>query len=562
MTPQFRFTMFHDTVSPSGTVVVQPIGWKDASVSLTRDPRFHSLVEYFKGSFIWYGNARQFIRDVEDIGPEEKLRILIEIYYSAWETLFDGVIDIIQLEDLSKKETFYKLTAPIIRNDFWAKFINRLTTPIDLQATVDLDGNARTAVNKITLPLPSQVVFQEYYSRTFNYDDPARHEGTLLYEFTALYVGNVSLPIVTKNTLKNVRERYSKDTFQLFSSEIKDELAVFIANDDGDIEIDFSIVLADNPFGVPYGGSTKPTATSVVKLKVNGALQSVTRTDYGTAGVDERSVYTYSGSHTIKKGQYVELYLASTVTEDIYICHSGLYEDTYISITSATTYKDTTCDAYLLKDAAESILSKTTGNDGVLVSTILDTCQGLNAISKIKNIRGYLFAEKAITMSFDEWWKGAEPILNLGLGYTENADEIEIEVKDEFYDPTPVVFIPNVSNLVRKYDTGKYVKNIDVGYNSWSSESDSGIDDPQSRRRYRTKFATIGEDLTIYSLFYASSLGIEQARRNTKELSKDYKNDEDIAIINIKSDVKVSDSTTVNSLVPILNLTLLSITLG
>ena len=49
--PHTRFTFFHATVSPTGTVVNQPVGWRDASLSLVRDPKGHSLVEFFKNSF-------------------------------------------------------------------------------------------------------------------------------------------------------------------------------------------------------------------------------------------------------------------------------------------------------------------------------------------------------------------------------------------------------------------------------------------------------------------------------------------------------------------------------
>jgi len=524
MTPQFRFTMYHPTVSAGGTVVVQPLGWKDASISLTRDPKFHSLVEYFKGSFIWYGNARQFIRDVEDIGPDEQLRVLIELYFSTWVTLFDGLIEISQLEDLSKKESFYKIQAPIIRNDFWAKFINRMGTSINLQATVDLEGNARTAVNKITLPQPGQILNK----RTSYFGSQAYNDSDTGTSFSG------RIQIGFEKEFDNI-----DDTFVipfLYTTGIPEalvkikELGDVTVTVDGDIHI---IITADQNVD-----SVSASISRRLNLAAEAGIDGDTLTP-GTTSVDEiipiSGTYTFTG---LVIDDEIKVYgtFAITLASSGSITYEIGFENLRILFEQATVYQDTTTDAYLLKDAAESLLSKITGNDGVLVSNVLDTCYGLNAILRGKHNRGLLFANGAFTMSFDEWWSGAEPILNLGLGYTSNANEIEIEKKDEFYDPSPVVFIPNVSDLVRKYDQSKYIKDIEIGYNKWSTESDDGIDDPQTLRKYRTKFTTIGEEFSKKSNFYAASLGIEKARRNRIADGKDDSEDEDILIINVKPD--------------------------
>lgn len=540
MTPSTRFTFFHDTVSPSGTVVNQPLGWRDIVLSLTRDPAYHSLIEYFKGGFVWYGSARTFIMDCEDAdGPEVKIRCLIEIRYAAtWSTIFDGLIDVSQKEELSMANRFYKYAAPIIRNDFWATFMNRRTVKVDLQATVDLEGNARTAVNKITLPLPSQKIVQNYRADTFQYNAANRHEANCLYEFVSgtANLGVLNLPLITKNTLQDVIES-GQNTFSIPAGDYRDQLAKVVAKFDGEMTVNFSIVLADNPFGVPYGGSTKPSNPNIVKFKVAGVSQVVTQNSYGTAGVDERIVYTYSGTHTVKKGQYIEIYLSSG-TEDIYVCYSGLYEDTFIDIESVTTYEDTTTDAYLIKDAFESVLSKIIGQNSVIESTMFTTCKRLNAVFRGIHGRGFSFTDRPFTTSFDELWKGFEPVANIGLGYTEVAGvkKIQIENKSFFYGQTPSVFLSNVSGLTRRYDLEKHYKTIEVGYSKRFIEAAGGVDDPQTLSSWRTKFRTIGSDLKIISTFFLASLGIEQNRRNRVELNKDGKIDEDIIMVAVKVD--------------------------
>ena len=93
-------------------------------------------------------------------------------------------------------------------------------------------------------------------------------------------------------------------------------------------------------------------------------------------------------------------------------------------------------------------------------------------------------------MSFDE--VVGEPIrsLFLGLGYTEVAGVKRSRSKTaRFYDKLPVVNISNVNNLVRRYDLEKIYKSIEIGYKKGvGSESESGIDDPQTKRFYNTDF--------------------------------------------------------------------------
>ena len=54
---------------------------------------------------------------------------------------------------------------------------------------------------------------------------------------------------------------------------------------------------------------------------------------------------------------------------------------------------------------------------------------------------------------------------------------------------------------------------------------------PQTKRKYRTRFKTVGEDISLLSKFYAASLRIEQTRRNRAEINKDWRLDNDIMII-------------------------------
>jgi hypothetical protein len=108
---------------------------------------------------------------------------------------------------------------------------------------------------------------------------------------------------------------------------------------------------------------------------------------------------------------------------------------------------------------------------------------------------------------------------------------IRIEEKAYVYNETSSIRLENVDEVKRSYDKSHIFKSIQIGYQKWSAESASGIDDPQTKKTYATLFKQIGENATILSKFFAAGLGIEQTRRNRAEQSKDWRLDEDVMII-------------------------------
>jgi len=517
-TPQFRFTLYHSVLYPGGTVIPIPIGWKASKVRLERHKKFHSLVEFFEGSFIFYGSARTILKQIEDnYGVNSYVGITIELMYnSAWSTLFSGQIDLSALEDISKASTFYKFKAPIIRNDFWSKFINRLDSQVDLQATVDLDGAVRTAVNKITLPLPSQILRTDYYG--FHSDDVS-------YNLPAGDYGGIDLKLINRDEVKTRTPILREVTVDLPGSLFKVEQA-------GEYFIDAEFFITDVLSGSGAGTGYITTVNAFIKIN-NAAATAFTKTNYGVDGVNGYTGLTYTDTITLSPGDEIRIYFESTGTTafiwlDFYF--------SYLNIICSSIVEESSTDAYLLKDAAESIISKIVGYDAVVTSAYLDTDIGLAAIMKGKHLRGIPFATKKLTMSFNQWWNGADPLLNLGLGYIDGSNELEIEDKAAFYDSTPIINFGNVPNLVRRNDLDKWFKQVVTGFIKWSLESNNGIDDTQTKSSYNTLFASFGKEISIISEFYCAALGIEQTRRNRVELGKDGKIDEEIVLISVKDD--------------------------
>lgn len=567
MTPEYRFTFFNDVLAPTGMVVAQPLGWKEASISLTRDPNYHSLVEYFKGSFIWYGSARDFIRSVEDTqGPDAKIGITIELKFSAdFQEIFRGTVDVSQIEDISLMKKFYKSVVPVIQDDFWVKFLNRSAIPVDLEGASDLNGNARTVVNKTVLPMPSQAMQKELDISTISYVfgnalAATVTSGKIHYlglGFETIRQSEIQQLFTLSSQLIEHDNPYGMNGLSPFGTDlysIDNRLYTLKVNENAEgtfnLVVNYTLVasrsggLGTHDVGARFGIAVRHTDESIDFYECSNS--------YFTSGrvtTDVNGNATFSKSHELHQALslvqgdeiyiYGELMIASAFANVHNI--SLDYQDngeTFVSFSASTTLTDSEADVYLVKDAAKSILSKIIGQDDVLVSDQLDACVGNNVMTRGKHIRGYTFSEKAFAMSFQEWWQSMEPLYNLGLGYVTVAGvkKIRIEKKEYFYNPTPVVFLSHVTDLVRTYDLEKIYKSLEIGSEQWSAESSSGVDDPQTRHIYDMGLKTIGADLKILSKAILASLAIEQTRRNRKELGKDWRLDENLFVMSVLDD--------------------------
>lgn len=650
--PICRFTLSHAVLG--SRVISEPDGWKDAILKLERHEDFHSLLEFFEGTFIFYGSngvddgGIDFIKNVENVyGFDATLNITIEISFDAvtYQQVFNGLLDLSELQEVKDN----KMEVPIIRNDFWSKFKSRIETPVNIKSATSLDGTAVDVIDNITLNLTNQKI---------------RYNGEYRWDESVTYVEDTQLGFqldwdktITDDLAKFTLPRVKVDTISPIGAEVA---PIFEAPWDGLYTFDIRYEVSDLAAGPVWGTPTWNTYIS--KLDDWDNQQQFTETTV-TYGSDAVSVREFLGSMILKKGDQVVIYgdgsddgdddtvfgetrwdykltceLATTgnitlsgeqtidgvltttsivlvkdqanqaengayvsgpgawvrtvdlntaaefllaaeyvssgdinagtawkqtgvvntlgvdavvweflpVSDERFRPYPGTTPDCHLIITADTTFADTTCQAFLLHDAAGSILDRIIGQNDTFYSEFFGStvtnyrtydasgCGWRNALSLGLHIKGYTLTEKLIFLSFDKWWKGTNPMFNLSLGYeTINGVEvIRIEEKDHQYDQTSVsVYIDNVRDIIREYDPSRIFKKIDIGYSKWQSEQISGIDDPQTKHTYATRFEKVGTDLTLYSEFIGASLAWEIMRRKSFEKSKDYKYDDDVFVV-------------------------------
>jgi hypothetical protein len=300
-------------------------------------------------------------------------------------------------------------------------------------------------------------------------------------------------------------------------------------------------------------------------------------TDY-TAGTRDSTVYFTNSSYSLNKGDRVRIYgeydaLEVNMDSDERIVMWGSHENifpsidpnanepipsgeaipSYIRITANTVHPQNQAEGYLIHDLIHGVLARLGLGTNPLYSEFLgstltnarqydsDGCGWPYVIIKGLQLRGYTLDEKPFFISFRDIWNGINPILNLGLSYEISEDSpdyqyIRIEQKAHFLSDTTSINFSNVREISSSYDQNMIFKTIKVGYKKWQAEDISGIDDPQTKRTYATRFEKVGRELNLESEFIAASYAIETTRRTTREKSADYKYDNDNFIIALNQD--------------------------
>lgn len=584
----------------SSKVISEPDGWAGAKIKLERDPEFFSLIEYYEGAangaFIFYGSNEaegidggiDFIRSAEqDFGFDVNLTILIE--YSdddvTYSTLFSGQLDLSEKNEM----TGNKMQVPVIRNDSWAKFINRYETPVNLSDTVDLDGNPVDPVTPISVYMTPQIIRRQFNghlldTRTFDEDDLTTDDyiqidvdDYTLDEIDEKY----TLPIITNPEIP--AGVMSAEEPGVYSFDLRVEISIVYYDTTGtypdcSIErtvtgsgsyLDLYIQINDNE-PIAFTEETSPLIFDNVStiytyqgdLELNAKDQIKIYADVvgnisnlGDAGAT-LWIHSKNGVGQIMVPQSVAdvptetcTFLPATEPTNVTIAAPSLEENpTYFNILAKTTRQPFEAQGYLIHDLIDGVLARI-GTDPLysefLGSTATNTrqydsdgCGWMYAIIKGLQLRQYTLEEKPFFISMKDIWQGINPILNLGLGYeeVEGSQVIRIEQKSHFIGSTAPIIFSNVHDIESSYDRDFIFKTVKTGYREWQTEDGSGLDDPQTKHTYATRFEKTGKDLDLESGFIAGSLSIEVTARTTREKSNDYKHDNKNFIISLNTD--------------------------
>lgn len=246
-------------------------------------------------------------------------------------------------------------------------------------------------------------------------------------------------------------------------------------------------------------------------------------------------------------GQDDVVWIYTLPSDERFRSYPGTQVDNHFIVYGDTTYRDSVIDPLLLHDVGGAIVDRITGQNDKFYSELLgstqtsyrqynaDGCQWKYVLTPGLQLRGYSLAEKQFSMSFNKWWNGINPILNLALGYEDvnSVEVINVQEKAEAYNQATIVNLDNIYDITRQYDNQRIFNKIEIGYVKGQAEDISGIDDPQIKHIYATILKKSGSEIKLISEFIAASLAIEITRRQTLLKNTDYKFDNDVFIIAI-----------------------------
>lgn len=596
-----KFTLSH---AIAGTQeIAEPGGFDSSRLRLVRDKDFHSLIESYEGGSdggnIYYGQdgddpgGIDFIKDIEQAyGFDADLQQVIEFAPDDinFETLFEGKLQLTTLEEMEDNT----LRCGVIRDDFWAKFKNRLDTPVDFSKNVDLDGNAVDPVEPVTISLLPQKLQKKFYGYLTTGTEYAHGDDFDSNDYLSFSVDQIDIDEFQDSNF-GYRALGNVDWID---TGIPDE--TFIAEYHGLYEFDIRFELSKKTsLGQLAALRNVPLNVDDIKIyiKINdSAPTEFTKTNYsttynpsGTPISTGSTVYEYNNSYTLNAGDHVRIYgdyqpnsdswtfdewaviwgsdsnvFSSVAGSNNIPVPSGADIPSYIRITGNTDYPATTVQGFFIHDLAAYILARIGLGDDAFYSEILGSeltnarqydehgCFSPFVVCKGVHIRGYTLTDdandnterytldqKSFTMSFRDWWEIVNPIFNLGLGYETvlGNQVIRVERKADFYDSSSTsVNFDYVQQISRSYDTKRIFKKVNVGYKEWKSEDISGIDDPQTKHIYATRLKNAGDNLVLESEAIAASYAWETTRRTKIVKTADYKFDDKNFILHINTD--------------------------
>lgn len=304
-------TLTINSVTPSmeGVKISEPDGWKGAKIILEREEEhgFCSLVKRYQGAaggaFNFYGDNGQ------ETGGIELLKDIDEAYsfdadigflseYAPddvnYQEIFDGLLDM----SLKNEEKDNRMQVPVIRDDFWAKFISRMNTPVNMSDLVDLDGNTVDPVTPVTVNLKSQKI---------RYNGEYRWEETVQYPIPG---GDGNIQIDWDKTITDDINKFNLPRVDVSPTPLNLIAGLFEAPYDGLYTFDIRI-----ESGSFFGGSWQ-NAFAEPRFHIGNTGAGVNEADYRSftsSSTDNGSgqylwVHLFTGSFLLAKGQQISLF--------------------------------------------------------------------------------------------------------------------------------------------------------------------------------------------------------------------------------------------------------------
>jgi hypothetical protein len=578
---EYKFTL-SDGVSTE-LLTLNPKGWEQFAVRLERDEVYHGVVKSYTFSLDFLckdGGGYDFINTrYEANGINTNIVILVEARCGdtgGYTTLFEGKGD---LASITRTSTLISLRFD--QNNVQKKMMDRIDTPIPLEATETLDGSAMNS----------------YTFAGYNLD---MHSRAILLTAEMGYESGASIPVKeTTNELDNVQSygyalthsfpvldgSYKTLNGSVNQMDLQTGGSLPIENsvvqpfftmtdriapntDTFDVDYNFAGVFTDfvNPIAPTrssgnvslnlYWGSTLKDAIDNGKVQTIAVIPSYTTT---LSTYNPAAPFSGVGTVSVTLNKSDNMWLVWRVGGAGYNITTGpfLGEVTWkwdytaanISWQSTTTTEPSTAKSWAIHEACSLVcesISDQVGNafyselfgrtDSQPINYDEAGCGAFLALTNGLKIRQI---DKPISVPLSELFQSLNAMWNIGLGFeTVNGQTVaRIERKNYFYDPDTVILtFDDVEGIEMTVADDLYFNEAQVGYELWESEETGGLDECNTNHVYAIPTVPRKQRYTELSPYITSSYAIELTRRNlsrTNGATIDFKYDNDKFLIEL-----------------------------
>jgi hypothetical protein len=543
--------------SINGTIVSDPIGWDAVEFTLQRDPVYSGLENILSdGIKFWDDGAALIKAEYELNGIDGQLNFLIR--YSCdqgvtYNTLFSGILNCFYYEIINNE-----VSIKIEPSGFHRLVKNRLSTPINLNSNISIDGLPMSNINPFDLGLHSKAIVQK--SNLLQNDQLLTISDT--HDFNTgddVAIGiYFPLQISTSELARPVEETNLFHYGELGNATDP----IFIQEGpSGNITVDYKLkatfneaISATRSYGfvivLSYGDDGSQNSTNIFGP-----------TFFGRSGGTTSQAFDISGSVNIplNTGQkvFIDIRISnySVTAIGTQPATFSLVSDgaNHVNFTQSTIASPSTCKALLIHEAFAKIAESMTGIQDSFRSNFFgrtnsepnqyleNGCGAWTAISNGLNIRKMLDKNSVlfpITTTFTDLFSAADAVWNLGMKIEKDGtgkEYIRVEPKEYFYNARAIKTVLQVSDLKVSPAQDLIFNTFAIGYTKWNLNitGSNAIDEFNSDRSYTIPVKNAAQNLSKMSDYIASGYAIEQTRRLQYQSAptNDFETDNDLFFI-------------------------------
>ena len=572
---------------PNYIVIEDPDKFDEAIIRLDRKEEDRGGVNFEYGDeetlLGFYGREVGGSTDVKDTiesilaSEGSDFNIVLELYHDS-ELLYNGNL-IGSSYDRQDDAIYFRVK----RFDAGNKIKTRWKTPVNVESTEDLDGNAISALTMRNMPLHSGVK-KDVEDRS---NDTTLDVGLTDIEWQATTptaaVGYwvPGAPVQNEGSIKEYID-YGNVTFASDSDQVLRTNEGFSHFDEGttpelsrvynfkyrnrkgevsvriDADLDFYATELTSPgassmnYTIDVRGVHKSAAGDVISDQSFGsATGAIEKDPVSTAGADIDLIFDVTRNYTMSRGDELYLYVRFRITSGSigsFPVFMGIPANTSptndegvvqwdVTITDLNEENPSLCEGAYFNEMFDRVLEGVSGDSGMFESTLFtnrpvdsaaNACGGLNFIPTGTKIRQ---RNDDLITSIEDLWSLAKSRYGCGhaLYYDSGTLKFLVEKQSHFFQDKKIITLSNVANpVIKRINRNIIFNQLEVGFEKFARSNEAGTSEGFSTRTdYLTAIQKDEKKLSILSKLIGDSTEIERVRRNGLENASDQSDEKD-----------------------------------